>query len=235
MGVPNRQIGEPSSTENTLLHNILKQIVRLTEVISTSGGGGVTTFIQLTDVPNSYSGQAGKGVRVNAGATALEFFTLGGGTGTVTSVSVVSTNGFAGTVATATTTPAITITTTITGVLKGNGTAISAATVGTDYSVGTSALATGILKSTTITGALSIASAGTDYLAPGGSGAALTGVYLLASGGTATGTNTLAMGSNPFIMTTSVTTGTGATSGFQMVANSLTTGNALDQSSSSNT
>jgi len=53
--------------------------------------------------------------------------------GTVTSVSVVSTNGFAGTVATATTTPAITLTTSVAGVLKGNGTAISAAVVNTDY------------------------------------------------------------------------------------------------------
>ena len=53
--------------------------------------------------------------------------------GTVTSASVVSANGFAGTVATATTTPAITLTTSITGVLKGNGTAISAASAGTDY------------------------------------------------------------------------------------------------------
>ena len=55
------------------------------------------------------------------------------GSGTVTSVSVVSANGFAGTVATATTTPAITLTTSITGLLKGNGTAISAAVVNTDY------------------------------------------------------------------------------------------------------
>lgn len=54
-------------------------------------------------------------------------------TGTVTTVSVASANGFAGTVATATTTPAITLSTTITGVLKGNGTAISAASDGTDY------------------------------------------------------------------------------------------------------
>lgn len=54
-------------------------------------------------------------------------------TGSVTSVSVVSANGFAGTVATATTTPAITISTTVTGLLKGNGTAISAAVAGTDY------------------------------------------------------------------------------------------------------
>lgn len=52
----------------------------------------------------------------------------GGGSGTVTSVSVVSANGFAGTVATSTTTPAITLSTTITGILQGNGTAISAAT-----------------------------------------------------------------------------------------------------------
>ncbi len=51
------------------------------------------------------------------------------GTGTVTSVSVVSANGFAGTVATATSTPAITLSTTINSpVLAGNGTAISAAT-----------------------------------------------------------------------------------------------------------
>lgn len=55
------------------------------------------------------------------------------GSGTVTTVSVVSTNGFAGTVANASTTPAITVTTSITGVLKGNGTAISAATAGTDF------------------------------------------------------------------------------------------------------
>lgn len=48
----------------------------------------------------------------------------GGGSGTVTSVSVATANGFAGTVATGTTTPAITIKTTITGLLTGNGTAI---------------------------------------------------------------------------------------------------------------
>lgn len=56
-----------------------------------------------------------------------------GGAGTVTTVSVASANGFAGTVATATTTPVITLTTSITGILKGNGTAISAATDGSDY------------------------------------------------------------------------------------------------------
>lgn len=90
-----------------------------------------------------------------------------GGPGTVTSVSIVSANGFAGSVATATTTPAITLSTTVNGILKGDGTAVSAAV------------------------------AGTDYLAPNGSGAALTGVYLLASGGILTGANTFtATGTN---------------------------------------
>ncbi len=51
--------------------------------------------------------------------------------GTVTTVSVASANGFAGTVANATTTPALTLKTSITGILKGNGTtgAVSAAEV----------------------------------------------------------------------------------------------------------
>jgi len=57
----------------------------------------------------------------------------GGGSGTVTSVSVATANGLAGSVASSTTTPAITLSTTVTGVLKGNGSAISAATANTDY------------------------------------------------------------------------------------------------------
>jgi hypothetical protein len=75
------------------------------------------------------------------------------GSGTVTSVSVVSANGFAGTVATATSTPAITLSTSITGVLKGNGTAISAATAGTDYvtPTGTETLTNKTLTSPTLT------------------------------------------------------------------------------------
>ena len=84
------------------------------------------------------------------------------GSGTVTSVSVVSANGLAGTVATETTTPAITLSTSITGVLKGNGTALSAATAGTDYvapggalgtpSSGTLTNATGLPISTGVSG-----------------------------------------------------------------------------------
>ena len=78
--------------------------------------------------PNGSSGVPTFRALVAADIPALPY-----GGGTVTTVSVVSANGFAGTVATATTTPAITLTTTITGLLKGNGTAISAAVANTDY------------------------------------------------------------------------------------------------------
>jgi len=75
-------------------------------------------------------------------------------TGTVTSVSVVSANGLAGTVANATSTPAITLSTSITGVLKGNGTALSAATAGTDYVAPGGAL--GTPSSGTLTNAIGL-------------------------------------------------------------------------------
>lgn len=58
--------------------------------------------------------------------------TATGSGGTVTAVSVASANGFAGS-SSGGATPALTISTTVTGVLKGNGTAISAAVAGTDY------------------------------------------------------------------------------------------------------
>jgi len=82
----------------------------------------------------------------------------------------VSANGFAGTVATDTTTPAITLTTSITGLLKGNGTAISAATAGTDY----------VIPSGNITGTASGLTAG--YILDIGSGGTGTN-YAVGSGG----------------------------------------------------
>lgn len=127
-----------------------------------------TTILGLDVQPNALTGveyvpvvQTVNGVPGTYRTTIDQIVALAGsGSGTVTTVSVVSANGFAGSVASPTTTPSITISTTITGVLKGNGVAISAATAGTDYSSGTSGLATGILKSTTTTGALTIAVAG---------------------------------------------------------------------------
>lgn len=78
---------------------------------------------------------AGTNVTISRGSNGITINSTGGGggSGTVTSVSVVSANGLNGTVASATTTPAITLSTTVTGIVKGNGTALSAATAGTDY------------------------------------------------------------------------------------------------------
>lgn len=62
----------------------------LSNVFVGSGSGGATTFLQLTDVPSSYSGQAAKVVRVNAGETALEFATVAGTGDVVGPVSAVA-------------------------------------------------------------------------------------------------------------------------------------------------
>ena len=75
-----------------------------------------------------------------------------GNQGTVSQVSVVSANGFAGTVANDTTTPAITLSTTITGILKGNGTAVSAAIAGTDYQAPITLTTTGNSGAATLIG-----------------------------------------------------------------------------------
>jgi hypothetical protein len=103
----------------------------------TSGATGQTSYatgdILYASAANTLSkltiGSANKVLTVVGGVPTWQTPT----TGTVTTLSVVSANGFAGSVATASSTPAITLTTTISGLLKGNGTAISAATAGTDY------------------------------------------------------------------------------------------------------
>ena len=93
---------------------------------------------------------------VTDGAGVLSFASTG--TGTVTAVSVASTNGFAGT-SSGGATPALTLSTSITGVLKGDGTAISAATAGTDYVAPSGALGTpssGTLSGCTVDGTDSV-------------------------------------------------------------------------------
>lgn len=76
----------------------------------------------------------------------------GGGTGTVTSVSVATDNGFAGTVADPTTTPTITLETTVTGIVKGDGTALSAAVANTDYQIPITLTTTGSSGAATFDG-----------------------------------------------------------------------------------
>jgi hypothetical protein len=119
----------------------------------------------LTQYGIVYGGGAGAApVSTAAGTTGQVLTATTGGAptwsnasaGTVTSASVTAGNGFAGTVATSTTTPAITISTNVTGLLFGNGTAMAAATISSplSYSAGTlsipvaSASANGYLSST---------------------------------------------------------------------------------------
>ena len=82
------------------------------------------------------------------------------GSGTVTAVSVASANGFTGS-SSGGATPALTLATSVTGVLKGNGTAISAAVANTDYLPATSGSA---IQKANGSGGLAAATAGTDYV-----------------------------------------------------------------------
>jgi len=91
--------------------------------------------------------------------------TLNGNAGTVTAISVTTANGFAGTSSGAAT-PALTLTTSVNGMVKGNGTALSAAVSGTDYQAPIGTIS-GIAKGNGAN-ALTAAIAGTDYVAPGG-------------------------------------------------------------------
>lgn len=160
------------------------------------------------------------------------------GSGTVTSVSVASSNGFAGS-SSGGATPTLTLSTSITGLLKGNGTAISAATAGSDYSAGTAALATGILKSTTTTGALSIAVAAdfpTLNQNTTGTASNVTGTVAVANGGTGATTAATALtnlgaypASNPNGYTSNTGTvtsvgGTGTVSGLTLTGTVTTSG-----------
>lgn len=106
-----------------------------TQTLNTVKWSGRTSVPSLSTTGNAicYFDKVSGKIKCSQNGGAFAELGGGGGTGTVTTVSVASANGFAGSVATPTTTPAITISTTITGLLKGDGTAISAATAGTDY------------------------------------------------------------------------------------------------------
>ena len=112
-----------------------------------------------------------------SGNPATNTLTISSTSGTVTSVSVVSANGFAGTVATATTTPAITLTTSITGVLSGNGTAMTGSLV-TQYGTivaGSSNSLSSVAPSATI---------GVPLISQGASANPIYGTALVVGGGT---------------------------------------------------
>jgi len=113
-----------------------------TDITSISPTGSLTFNPTTGTLVGAPTGGAQGAGTINATGLFVNGAAVGTSTGTVSIVSVTSANGFAGTVANANSTPAITLTTTITGVLKGNGTAISAAVAGTDYLVPGGALGT---------------------------------------------------------------------------------------------
>lgn len=169
-----------SSTDWNTFNNKQPAGTYVTSVSATSpvtSTGGATPTIAMPAATTSVSGYL----------TSTDWTTFNNkGSGTVTAVSVVSANGLAGS-SSGGATPALTLSTTVTGLLKGNGTAISAATSGTDYSEGTSALSTGILKSTTTTGALTIAVAAdfpTLNQNTTGTASNVTGTVAIGNGGT---------------------------------------------------
>jgi hypothetical protein len=112
-------------------------------VLAYTASGTLASSGALAQYGIVYGGGAGAAPAATAVGTATHVLTSNGAgvaptfqapatSGTVTAVSVASTNGFAGS-SSGGATPALTLSTSITGVLKGNGTALSAAVAGTDY------------------------------------------------------------------------------------------------------
>lgn len=95
---------DPADITATQLTADLNTFTDLLQGLVPASGGGTTNFLRADGT-----------------------FAAPAGTGSVTDVSVATANGFAGSVATSTSTPDITISTTVTGILSGNGTAVSAA------------------------------------------------------------------------------------------------------------
>lgn len=161
--------------------------------------------------------------RTTAGVGAIQEITIGSGLlmtagtlsvtaagGSVTTVSVASANGLAGTVATATTTPVITLSTSITGVLKGNGTAISAAAAATDYVAPGAATTSGLTMSTARLLGRTTASTGAFEEITVGSGLLLSGGSLTSVAGGGSVTTVSVVTANGFSGTVATATSTPA-------------------------
>jgi trimeric autotransporter adhesin len=115
--------------------------------ISATGSGGTVTSVSGTAPISVATGTTTPVISISQATTSTNGYLSSTDWNTfnnkqpagsyLTAVSIVSANGFAGT-SSGGTTPALTLSTAITGLLKGNGTAISAATSGTDYAPATS-------------------------------------------------------------------------------------------------
>jgi hypothetical protein len=189
-------------------------VTTLTGLVKGNGTSAFTAAVAGTDYAPATSGNSilyGNGAGGFSNVTVGSGLSFSAGTlastssgGTVTNVSVVSANGLAGTVVNPSSTPAITLSTTVTGLLKGNGTAISAATVGTDYAPATSgssilyANGAGGFNDVTIGSNLTFA-AGT-LSATGGGGMVYPGAGIPNSTGTSWGTSYGTSGVNSVVL-----------------------------------
>lgn len=126
-----------SSTQTVVLPNATTLPVGTQFYITNRSTGAVTLNMNGGTLLQTLAASSfGLFTLINNGTAAGTWdsaYSSGGGSGTVTTVSVVSANGFSGTVANAGTTPAITMQTSITGMLKGSANALVAAVAGTDY------------------------------------------------------------------------------------------------------
>jgi hypothetical protein len=195
---------------------------------SNSGDNAVNSLYSSLISDKTVVLSAGSGVTVTGTYPSFTISATGSG-GTVTTISVVSANGFAGTVSTATSTPAITISTSITGLIKGNGTALSAAVAATDY------VAPGGALGTPSSGTLTNCTFPTLNQNTTGTAAGLSATLAVSSGGTgvttSTGTGAGVHANSPSLVTPDI----GAATGTSLVLSGNLTVNGTTTTISSTT
>ena len=165
----------PGGGAATLYTDATKDTPLGSNVVTTDALGNLVFFADPGTYTCTVNGSAFSAVLA---VNPLEPSGGGGGSGTVTSVAVESANGLAGTVADSATTPQITLSTTVTGLLKG------------------------------VSGVIEAATAGTDYLTPSGSGASLTGITATQVGADASGAAATAQSNAEAFATSAVGTET---------------------------
>jgi hypothetical protein len=193
LGTPSALVGTNISGTATAFtaSNVTTNANLTGEATSVGNSATLTNSAVIGKVLTGYASGAGTVAATDTILQAIE--KLNGNTaavpGTVTSVSVVSNNGFAGTVATNTSTPAITLTTTVTGILKGSNVSgvVSAATAASDYVAPSAyASANGLTMATARLLGRTTASTGAAEEITVGSGLSLSAGTLSASGGVTT-------------------------------------------------